>query len=502
MVQRFAAGRTGLDGWDMRLHPIGGSMEQFEHYQKPALTRRETAEGEIVESVVWCALILGLAWAPFWYGSNDPVAWGINAIIFPGLAIFYELSLLIRNRSHPVALQVVMIPAILLSMVIVWIAIQLATWIPGFFANPIWSLAGGALTEKLRGSISADRDLTNLALLRLLTGASVFWLALQLCRDTTRSLRLIAAIAAIGVLYGLYGLVVVKTGQLAVLNIPVDEKRLSSTFYNYNSFATYAGLCLVAASGLTLSLYRQGIVRGAGWRLRLSSFIDTTGHRGAVLIAACFVMLVALLMTGSRGGVVSTGIALAILGALSLWQGRKHDEALNGTVLFGIFLAAATLVAFGSTFVDKIDTRGLSDPNRLLVYRLTLQSILDKPFLGFGYGTFPVVFPMYRDRSLSVDGVWTQAHDTYLEVLQGLGLVFGAALIAAIVVLVIYALKGSLRRRENAVVPQITVGAACLVGIHSFVDFSLQIEAVALLFMALLGAGVAQAESSRRSLAD
>jgi O-antigen ligase len=296
--------------------------------------------------------------------------------------------------------------------------------------------------------------------------------------------------------------VVVKTGQLAVLDIPVDEKRLSSTFYNYNSFATYAGTCLVAACGLTLSLYREEIVRGSGWRLRLSSFIDATGHRGAILIAGCFIILVALLMTGSRGGVVSTGIGLAVLGALNLWQGRKHGEALNGTLLFGTFLAAATLIVFGSTLADRIDTSGVSDPNRLLVYRLTLQSILDKPLLGFGYGTFPVIFPMYRDRSLSVDGVWVQAHDTYLEVLQGLGVVFGAALIAAVVILVIYALKGSLRRRENAIVPQVSVGAACLVGLHSFVDFSLQIQAVALTFIALLGAGVAQAASSRRSLAD
>ena len=44
--------------------------------------------------------------------------------------------------------------------------------------------------------------------------------------------------------------------------------------------------------------------------------------------------------------------------------------------------------------------------------------------------------------------------------------------------------------------------AAFLVGIHASVDFSLQIQAVALTFIAILGAGVAQAESSRVSLND
>ena len=35
----------------------------------------------------------------------------------------------------------------------------------------------------MAGSISVDRDLTSIALLRLLTAASTFWLALQLSRD-------------------------------------------------------------------------------------------------------------------------------------------------------------------------------------------------------------------------------------------------------------------------------------------------------------------------------
>ena len=48
----------------------------------------------------------------------------------------------------------------------------------------------------------------------------------------------------------------------------------------------------------------------------------------------------------------------------------------------------------------------------------------------------------------------------------------------------------------------VAVGAAILVGAHALVDFSLQIQAVALTVAALLGAGLAQAESSRVSLDD
>ena len=49
--------------------------------------------------------------------------------------------------------------------------------------------------------------------------------------------------------------------------------------------------------------------------------------------------------------------------------------------------------------------------------------------LGYGYGTFIDVFPMFRDQSIGIEGVFEFAHNTYLEVLQGLGLVFGSMLI-------------------------------------------------------------------------
>jgi hypothetical protein len=109
---------------------------------------------------------------------------------------------------------------------------------------------------------------------------------------------------------------------------------------------------------------------------------------------------------------------------------------------------------------------------------------------------------MYRDGSVSVAGIWLQAHDTYLEIFQGLGLLFGSLLIASVVLLVLRCVKGALQRQSNMMVPQVATSAAFLLGVHSLVDFPLQIQAIALTFVALLGAGVAQSESSRLVLAD
>ena len=171
--------------------------------------------------------------------------------------------------------------------------------------------------------------------------------------------------------------------------------------------------------------------------------------------------------------------------------GRREILILGGVLGVVVFLA------FGDSFFGKISEAGVSDDNRLAVYLITLRSIFDAPLLGYGYGTFVDVFPMFRDRSISVEGVWEQAHNTYLEVFQGLGLVFGLALAASVVLLVIKCFKGTNVRREGLMVPAVATSAAFLVGVHALADFSLQMQAVALTFAAILGAGVAQAKSSR-----
>jgi O-antigen ligase len=447
--------------------------------------------------------IAGLAWVPFWYGSNVLFAWGINALLFPGLAVLYEISLLVRGRSHAVGIRYIAFPAALFAAVVLWVLVQTASWVPTQLMHPIWGMAADALGEPVGGSISVNRDLTNLALLRLVTAASVFWLALQLCRDAGRANRFVAAIAGIGVGYAIYGLLASRTGPLPWFAVKTEAGKVYSTFVNRDSYATYAGLGLVAIGGLLQQLYQEQLAGAAGsLRHQLAVFIETIGQRGAILLAGSFLILVALLLTVSRGGVIATGLGLVVLAALGSRRGRHHRAMSIAPLVFGFLVIATIVLGFGDMLLGSIEQRGVSDPNRVAVYLITLRSILDKPLLGFGYGTFIDVFPMYRDNSISVVGIWGQAHNTYLELFQGLGLVFGSMLIGAVVLLALRCAKGATRRRRNIMVPCVASGAACLVGVHTLVDFSLQMQAVALTFAAMLGVGVAQSESSRLPLDD
>jgi O-antigen ligase len=466
---------------------------------------RLASEGGIVERLLLWAFVAGIAWCPFWFGGSALVAWGINAVLFPGLAALYELSLLIRGECHPVAIWQLKIPAALFGAVALFILFQNATWTPDWLHHPIWQMASDALDQPIAGSISVDRERTSLALLRLITAASVFWIALQLCRNASRADILLWSIGAIACTYAAYGLAALglTPGRILWFENPNFHGLVNSTFINTDSFAAYAGIGLIIFGSLILRLYRNEFASvGGSVRFRIASFIEVTGQRGVALLGGAFVILVALLLSGSRGGISATALGLLVLVALTARLSKHQVAEQRGAIIIGVLLVAATFLIFGDIVAGRIAQQGLRDEGRMAVYPIVIRSILDAPVLGYGYGTFADVFPMFRDQSLGTWGKWDFAHNTYLEVLQGLGLVFGLLLVASVGVLVWRCVRGVATRQMNQTLPCVAASAAVLVGVHSLVDFSLQIQAIAITFMALLGAGVAQSESSRVLLGD
>jgi O-antigen ligase len=465
---------------------------------------RLVLEDNLADKAIFWAFVAGLAWVPFWFGSNTLTAWGINAAVFPALTLIYEISLLIRQRRHPVAVKQIAISAMLFSAVVVWIIVQNATWTPPTVHNQIWSMAADALARPVNSSITVDRDLTTQALVRLVTAASVFWLALQLGRDSVRANQLIAAIAAICAAYATYGLIAFAVTPGYVLWFEDSNIRgfVSSTFFNRNNFATYSGMGLVLICGLLMRLYRNESTIAGPRRLRIAALIDTTGRAGALHICAGFVVLVAVLLTGSRGGIISTAFGIFVLVALTFGRSKKSTVDQRDIIILVAFIIAAIFLALGDTLIGKISQQGLNDESRMAIYMITLGSILDSPILGYGYGTFADVFPIFRDRSVDITGVWEMAHNTYLELFQGLGVIFGLMFLVSVGLLVVRTVKGATTRKINATIAGIAAGVSCLIAVNALVDFSLQIQAVTLTFMAILGVGVAQSESSRLNLQD
>lgn len=417
----------------------------------------------------------------------------MNGVFFPALALAHECAALFGRRRHAVAFRQVAAPAALLLAAMLWALLQMSTLLPEAVMHPVWSVAGKNLDQPVFESISVNRTETAFALIRLLTAASVFWVALQLSRNADRAYALLAAIAVIVAAYAACGLALwfFAEGDIPFIDAPPAQGGVRATFVNRNHFATYAGLGLIVSMGLALRRFNHA---RRDWRGFVAAAL-----RGLPWIATGAVALAALLGSVSRGGVVATLIGAALL--LMLGRGKAGGRVSAGPLIVAAALALGVAI-FSGALLTRVSAVGLDGAARVATYQIVIGSILDNPLTGLGYGAFVDSFPMYRDQSIPTSGLWDKAHNTYLEVWQGLGLVFGSALIASVTLLAIRCVRGARRRHRNATPSAIAAASAALIGVHALVDFSVQIEAVALTFMAILGAGVAQAESSRAAIGD
>ena len=225
------------------------------------------------------------------------------------------------------------------------------------------------------------------------------------------------------------------------------------------------------------------------------AFVASTAGPAGWWLVGCFVLSLALVRTGSRGGIIATIAGVIALILLTTLRGR--NATLAAASLLGLLATGVGVFAFGDYFAGRLLALGFESADRLAVYKLTMLSILNAPWKGFGYGTFEYVFPMYRDNSLSAYGIWDKAHNTYLEVFQGLGIPIAALFFFMLLMLAVRCGRAALTRRSSATAALVAMSATVIVALHSFVDFSMQIQAVALTGTALLAAGVAQSWSGR-----
>lgn len=461
---------------------------------------------EPLETAFFGALIASLAWAPFWYGGDRMLAWGVNGILFPSLVTSYEISLALRGRRHPFALNGILVPFALFFAVVLWIMAQSAGEMSSLFSHPLWGMTAEVLQEPVTASISLNRGETGIALIRLLTAASVFWLSLQLCRNRERVFLLLWWIVAIVAAYSVYGLVSVAvfSGRMPFFPDVSGTTVVRSAFVGRNHFATYAGMGLIVDIALIFRLYRDAMPENDGTltAYRLSRFLELTGERGLFLLGSAIAILVALLGSVSRGGILATGLGIFLLYSMIFSRRRRAGRERLETVALVTVAIVACFAFFGDLIVGRISTEGLTDPSRLALYALTVHAIFDAPLLGFGYGTFQDVFPLYRDPAFGTWELWDKAHNTYLEVWLGLGFLFGTMLIACLLWLVALCFRGAMKRERDATAAMVATVVSVVVGVHALVDFSVQIEGVAITFMALLGAGVSQSQSSRVSTSD
>ena len=128
---------------------------------------------------------------------------------------------------------------------------------------------------------------------------------------------------------------------------------------------------------------------------------------------------------------------------------------------------------------------------RAAIVKDSVKMVKDRPIIGWGLGTFPVVYPSFR--SFYTNFFVNEAHNDFVQLLVETGIA-GFSLIMTFLVLTY---KAGIRGTEHwRYEPRATMALAALIGctgllIHGLADFNLQIPANAALFVALAAMAIA-----------
>lgn len=436
-------------------------------------------------------MILG---APLGWGGNRPLPLLLLELGALGLlACLCWRANSGRHLSWPLCVGLLLLfgwPLLqLLPLPVSWWAV-----LPGrdFYAEALAQAQGEPLAGWRAASLIPER--TEAAWLALLPPLLVFLVAVGL---HSRDLQtLIQVFLGMAVFQALLGLIQFGDGPDSLYRLSgAGTDSAVGTYVNRNHLAGLLEMALpLALAWLTATLGQRQPVgyspsrRQRGWLRRLAGLNRWSLNQAMVYGAACLAILLGLIFTRSRAGIVLTmlGILLCMV-AFARRLGGKNVYGTVGTVTFAALLLA---VIIGLTPVLNRFT--LADPAsdaRWPIFASTLQAAAHFFPFGSGAGTFVEVYPRFHPPELVVGLTINRAHNDYLEGFLETGLL-GA--ITVVILLACYVRQWPRVWRVGSwhTFSFLQVGAGIgllLLALHSLVDFNLRIPANAIYF-ALLAA--------------
>jgi len=358
--------------------------------------------------------------------------------------------------------------------------------------DPSWLRANNLLGPDALPRISSRAEIPPVAAGHFLLFAASFISGFSVGTSRRNSDRLIQFAQYSILLYAIYGLVALIFTPNMVLWAPklAYVGSLTTTFINHNTAATFIGAGAILWFCYAFSSLQQASGFSSIRVLLLTRLNEHLAFRIIARSGAALACFFALLLTGSRGGLICSCLGLLVAIILMAANGKK--PRFFHMVVWGSVALAATLALLSQK--GRIGSQGLLDDARWSVYGFCVEAIQQRPLLGAGFGTFEDLFPLLRADSFSSGGVWDYAHSTILEIAVEMGIPIAAtvviATLASLFVLARAAVKSEGRsRRPLAAI----TGIAVLSYLHALIDFSLQIPGYLIPFGILLGCGLARA---------
>lgn len=421
-----------------------------------------------------------------------------SRFVFLGLCVAIVLTALAFGTNHNWALAIFNLGA--LAIVFLWLLDGLKLGVLRLSRNPLqlpllgMLLLGLIQLLPLRSaeavdllsipavkSLSLDPYATTLILADVAT-LFVYFAATLVFTDTPHRLRiLVRTITIFGFMLAIFGLTQSFTTSKVFWVRELTQSTAFGPFINRHHFAGYMELTMALPLGM---LFAGSLEKD---------------KRFAYIFAAVL-MGVALLMTNSRGGVISLVAEILFLLVLSGFRKRKTREvreksqrikraALRAAFALSLIVAlfAGVVLLGGESALSRFaGTVNSEDPTtgRAHFWNVTLDIIKAHPIVGTGLGAFPTVYTRYDSRNGSFR--LEQVHNDYLQIMSDGGII-GAALGLAFVVMLF---RYGFARRESTDDYRSGVALGALAGcfavlVHSFFDFTLHTTANALLFLVM-----------------
>lgn len=422
--------------------------------------------------------------APLPLGSNRPFLWGLTAFAI-GLVLLIVAIANQRNRSEmAVPVQVMAIPALLFSAFLLFLVFQ---------ALPIGPLLGGLASAGLEGIAVVPRTLslapgdTLLMLLRQLSYAAYFFLMLQVANSDIQRRKCLDFLLIIITAYAMIGIGSLRMGDTILgLQKWAYLGSATGTFVNRNSFATFLAFgAVLATTQLVDIIGHWGEQRRDGEALRRSL------PPIMLYTAALLLILAAVVSSQSRMGFVVTLCGmLAVLG-LAVARNIRLLLGILVVVVIGGLAVMTLLMFYGEGLLARLGALERSAEVRVALYTQILELISMRPWAGFGGGAFELAFPLVHQLPVSGDSVWDKAHSSYLALWSEMGLIFGSIPIILLGMMAWRLLKSLLAGRGSWRAQTVALGAITVGAVHSTVDFSLEIQANTIMFLALIALGYA-----------
>jgi tetratricopeptide (TPR) repeat protein len=356
------------------------------------------------------------------------------------------------------------------------------------------------------GTVSPERTLAGL--LTVLMCAGVYLLVVNLIRRRRQLDRLIQTLLLTGGVLAFLGLLDHFAGTAWLIRWRLEElpKRLSGPFANPDHFAPWLGMLVCLGLG-----YLRARTDASGPASGILSLVRSREGREEAIrryfpALAIVVMALALVLTLSRGGVVSFLAGLAVFLGLLAALGRARGTFVAVGLVLAATLAYAAWIGLGP-LLQRVWQAGYAD--RWLIFLTSVPMLAAAPLTGVGLGAYSDFYPRYQPTAIDPATVFVnEAHSDLLQLAIELGLVgvalslwaawrvgrdlLGAHLFGRNACPVGREPDASVYRNERFSVG-VAIGAISAVALllaHSALDFPTRIPANAILAAACLGIAV------------